>query len=44
MSNKPWCVGAVIAAEAATVHAEDDRQLLQSNVVYHLIERALKEG
>ena len=36
--------GAVVAGEAAAVHAEDDGEILQRNVVHDLVEGALEEG
>ena len=36
--------GTVVAGEAAAVHAEDHRQILQAHVVHDGIEGALQEG
>ena len=35
---------AVVAAQAAAVHAEDDRQILQADVVHNRVEGALQES
>ena len=36
--------GAVVAGEAAAIHAEDHGQVLQADVVHDLVEGALQEG
>ena len=36
--------GAVVAAQAAAIHAEDDGQVLERDVVHDGIERSLQEG